>query len=107
MAKGYLTPFQKLRFEDLKLNQVVESASVVFTDITSRDIISGEYLSNVPIKTTKTLVSHGLQRPVKGWIVVKRNANSSVWDLESANTQQAQFLALIASANVTVSLWVF
>ena len=53
-----------------------------------------------------TPVSHGLARPPQGYIIVRRDANATVWDLPNAADSFA-FLYLQPSATVTVTLWVF
>lgn len=73
-------------------------------DIALKEILDGELLKDVVIVAgTPKLVAHKLGRKPVGYLVVRRSANSMVWD--SAATKE--FLTLSASANVTVSLWVF
>lgn len=108
MPQGYLTRFTKIKTGEKIIDQTIDSVDLVFGDIATREIINGQLIENISIPTGSVVrVSHGLQRPLKGWIVVKQNANSSIWDSENSNSQKTQFLLLNSSANVTVSLWVF
>lgn len=50
-----------------------------------------------------TIVSHGLNQPVQGWLIVDINAAATVYSTASTNTT----LTLVSSAAVTASILVF
>lgn len=52
-------------------------------------------------------VQHSLGRPAKGYFVVKANGPGVVYQSASVNPLPNQQIILVASATVTVSLWVF
>lgn len=100
--------FQKLRTGIDVVDQVIEKLFTSLSTIFNKQIIDGKFLEDVLITTGATRsIAHGLQRPVVGYIVVKRSANSQIWDSESTNTKKDIFLNLNSSATVTISLWVF
>lgn len=71
-------------------------------------IIPGRLINDVALTSgTASTISHGLGRKLRGYIVVLRNANATVWDDQATNTNSTRTLILNASANVTISLWVF
>lgn len=103
-----LLPFSKIGFADADLGRLESNIENSFKPVLSKEILEGSFLQDIVLTTGVTnKVSHGLQRPVNGYIVVKRNSNSVVYDNESSNTLKSTFLQLLCSANVTVSLWVF
>ena len=65
--------------------------------ITGQDLASG----------TTSIISHKLGRPIKGWVVVGKNAAQHVYDVQSSNDNPDKFLYLTAGGTVTVDLWVF
>lgn len=71
----------------------------------SISILNGTQLDGIQLSTSPLRVSHKLGRQPLGYIVVKRNANATVYDAD--DSQPTLFLNLTASASVTVSLWVY
>ena len=58
---------------------------------------------DVIINTTDTVINHGLGITPNGWLILDKQANSTVWRV-SWNDKQ---ITLRASAQVTIKLWVF
>lgn len=98
-----IKPFQKVRTQDKELMQLQNSLSRVFLDLLGLEILNGRLIEDVEVTTSQVTVNHGLNRELKGWIVVKKNADRRVWQTDITATT----LTLDASATVTVSLWVF
>lgn len=69
-------------------------------------ILDGVLLENITLNTTLKNVQHGLKRNVRGWIVVKQNADVNIYD-DAPSYNNNQFIKLKATAEVKVSLWVF
>lgn len=68
----------------------------------------GRQVDNVEITAgTRARVAHGLGRTLRGWWVVRRSANSVVYDEQTSNNFQDRELWLQASATVVVSIWVY
>lgn len=103
-----LFPFSKIGFGDSELGRLESNIENSFNPILSKEILEGSFLQNIALTTGVTnKVSHGLQRPVNGYIVVKKSADSVVYDSELTNTNKGVFLELLCSADTIVSLWVF
>lgn len=66
---------------------------------------SGRIIEDVSLSATPTDVPHLLQRRPAGWFIVRRDADARVW--EGTQTDAAMFLTLVASAAVTVNVYVF
>jgi len=67
-------------------------------------ILSGVLVEEIAVTTTAKKVPHKLGRRARGWIVVRNNANSVVYDNSAPD---GEFLDLVASAAATISIWVF
>lgn len=102
-----LVQFKKVGQKSQEVSNFQDNCEQVFNRITTKQILDGLLIEDLPLTTAAKNVAHGLGRPVAGYIVIKRNANAVVYDNESTNTKKTQFLILRASATVTVSLWVF
>lgn len=68
--------------------------------------VQGVQLDGVKLSTTATLVKHGLGREVKGWMVVDQVGQAHVERVTTNEFPKAN-LVLTASADTTVSLWVY
>lgn len=67
-------------------------------------LLNGHLLAAETITTSSTKINHRLSRPLRGWIVVRKNADARVWE---PSTPDDRYLFLQASATVKVVLWVF
>lgn len=96
----------KTKQEDLR--QLQDSLDAVLNIIRGKQIIDGRLIEDIELSTTALNINHGLDNEVRGWIVVKKNANADVYEATSASTDlPKKQLKLIATAAVTISLWVF
>ena len=85
----------------LSLAEITE----VLADLYDQPILNGHLIEDIEITSgTPYTLNHGLDSVIQGYIVVKRNANATVWDSDDATRQT---ITLNSSANVTVDLWVF
>lgn len=102
-----LIQFKKVGQKSPELTQFQDNCEQTFSRLTNKQILDGVLLEDVALTTAASNISHGLGRPVTGYMVIKKNANAVVYDNESTNTKKTQFLILRASATVIVSLWIF
>lgn len=95
---------KKVITPDANLRQVQENIFQVFNGVIDKQVIDGVLIKDVALTTgSVTLVDHKLGRKPLGYIIVKRNANSVIWDTNTT----ARNISLNCSANVTVNLWIF
>jgi hypothetical protein len=66
-------------------------------------ILNGILLENVVLTSGSNEIEHKLDRVPKGWVVVDQNASATFYSSSKTN----RVLTLVASANATVSIWVF
>lgn len=87
-----------------EIKQLQANVKTVITRIVDKEVLNGVLLRD--IKLTNGIVesiSHKLGRTPLGYIVVRKNANSVIWD----STLDSKLISLNCSADVTVSIWVF
>lgn len=103
-----LKAFRRVRTDREDVKQLQDAVANTFQTILGRQIIDGLLLEDVELVTGSIqTVEHKLGRKLAGYIVVKRDAEATVWDSQAASTLPEKTLSLNVSANVTVSLWVF
>lgn len=103
-----LKAYKKFRSDDSELNELQENVQDVLTPVINSQVIDGVLLKNVVLDSTlNNIVEHRLGRAPEGWILVRKRAQSTIWDLQDSNVTPSRTLILKCSANVTVDLWVF
>lgn len=101
-----IPPFRAIRTAVRDIQRLQDALSKVFNAIQTKQILDGRLIEDIElVSASANELDHGLQRPVRGWIVVGKNADSNVWTSESEIPNRT--LILNASADVTISLWIF
>lgn len=67
--------------------------------------LDGLLLESVSVGTVATKIEHKLRRPLRGYVIVRQNAQAQIW--ESSQALPGAFLTLQASSPCIISLWVF
>lgn len=99
-------PLTKIQTDIDPINRLQDQLLESVNPLIKLALVNGVLISNQTITAgTPLSVSHKLVRNYQGWFIAKTNANSVIW--ESTSTDPSKFIVLNASANVTVSLWVF
>lgn len=79
--------------------------STALNPVLNLPIIKGNQINNVLLVANKPqAINHLLQRMPQGWFLTDIDANTAVWRTQSFNTNT---ITLEASANTTISLWVY
>lgn len=98
--------FRAIRTTVRDIQKLQDTLSRVFNGIQSKAILDGRLINDVSLVSSgATEVSHGLGKPIRGWVLVEKDANANVYS--SASSTPNSTLVLNTSADVTVSLWVF
>lgn len=85
-----------------------ENVKNVVNQVLSKEIIDGILIKGVCLHAgTSYEVDHGLGREPLGWVIVRKRADSRVWDLQDYNPNTVRTLVLVASHDITIDLWVF
>lgn len=81
------------------------NVEAAFGGLAKSIILDGVYIENIPISTTETIVEHKLGRVYRGYIICKNNTFCEIKQLDKNDV--SKFITLQATANTTVSLWIF
>jgi hypothetical protein len=100
--------FKKINTENKELEQVQHNAEQVLEGIINSAIIDGVLVKDVCLEPNiSNEVHHNLGRKPLGWIVVRKRADSRIWDLQDTNPQPNRYLSIACSHSVQVDIWVF
>ena len=98
--------FRAIRTAVKDIQRLQDALSKVFNAIQKKEILDGRLINSVALTTSGPAeIEHGLRKPIRGWIIVEKNANAIVYS--SVSTTPNATLILNTTANVTVDLWVF
>lgn len=96
--------YKKLPTNDPVIRQIQNNTEQAITPILDKEIIDGIIVKEIELSTgVENIVNHKLGREPLGYIIVKKNANSVIWN-SSINKRN---IDLRCSANVTVNIWIF
>lgn len=95
--------FRRVRLKDKETEQLQSNVVQALQPLLKSPIIDGVHLKDVALASGSNDVNHGLGRPIEGWIVTNRSGTATVHSTGS----NYKTLTLVASADVTVSIWVF
>lgn len=99
--------FKKVANANDDTMKLQERLQEFFKAIQNCPLLDGVLLTNVELTTGLNSVPHKLGRELIGWIVVRPRADARLWDSQDDNIFKTKTLALNASADTTVDLWVF
>ncbi len=98
--------FKRIKSSIDDLNLVQDAVDAVLRVIRIKDLLDGRLISDLILDhSVVNTIDHGLEKPIRGWFVVRKDANSDIW--ESISEFPSKQFNLNATADVTVSLWVF
>jgi hypothetical protein len=100
---------KKIRTEDETLNRVQDNIDQAIKDIERKDALARVVIEDVELlaSSTDNFLSHKLDRKIKGFLVVRKNANADIWESATENVRPEKQIILRASAAVTATIWVF
>lgn len=101
-----MKPFVKIQTPQRELSQVQDQISEAFQSLVKNPLING-VLVTAALTTGTNQVAHTLNRKLQGWIIVRRDNASTVYDSQDSEPDPDLFLQLVASADVNVTLYVF
>lgn len=98
-----LPSIRKLVVKDPELSRVQDAILLTLNTIVKKDVIDGVLGEGFAITTSPAQIAHGLGRVPLGYFVVSKDAPSDIFDL----ARDSKTITLQATADVTVSLWIF
>lgn len=99
--------FKQVGDTDYSLHKVQQNIDEIVANINNLPFLNGVTLEEVTIGTSNTDIAHKLGRKPVGWLILRKRSNATVWDNQNTVSAPATFLRLVASAQVSVDLYVF
>lgn len=91
-----------------ELAQIQNNIEEALNPVINSNIVDGVLIKDLSLTALKAnLILHKLGRDPLGWIVVRKRADSRIWDVQDSNTQSDRTIAITCSHDVTIDLWVF
>lgn len=81
--------------------------SASLNPVLANPLMAGRMINSVSLTTGVNTINHGLQRKLRGYFVVLKSADVTLYDSQMTNQQADLTLILNASGAATVSLYVF
>ena len=98
-------PFRTINSKDKDLMSLQDSVKDTLASIIRSPLLS-ENIVTVDLVTAPKDISHGLNRNIQGWFIIRQNAQAAVWE-PSVSTTPSKTVVLEASAAVTVTIYFF
>lgn len=98
---------QRIQTGDRVLNMIQDNVSNILDPYSSKEILQGQLLQNVSLSSGTNNIPHKLERALIGWFIVRQRAAGTVYDTQDTNSVPNLFLRLIASADMSVDIYVF
>ena len=94
---------------DTETARLQDNVQAALDDVAAVTILGGRQIEDVALVTggEDNVVNHGLERPLQGYMVVRKDTETTIWDTQGSNPTQSKTLTLRCGADCTVSLWVF
>lgn len=102
-AKGY----KVIGTDNNEINRIQEYISAAVESVAFSKILDGIIIKNVSLVTGPNEIPHKLNRPLIGWLIIRKRANVDVYDLQDNNAAPSRTLTLQAASAVTLDLYVF
>lgn len=93
--------------QQLPYEQLMPKWAAILNPVIACPIINGLLLEDISLETGANVINHKLGRKLIGWIIVRQNADASIYDMQEFNQMPQLTLNLTSSADCNVSLWVF
>jgi hypothetical protein len=101
-------PWKRVTTADPVIEELQDNAEPLMRLVEGSELLDGVLIKNQTLLVaTPTDINHGLQRAPVGFFVTRKRANAVVWDLQDDNPSKTSTIRLIASAEVTLDVWVF
>lgn len=93
--------------QDRNVNQLQQNLKQALDPLLQNPLLNGYVISDIELDTGDNTISHGLNRPLQGWIQVLADAGVTLYDKQSDNTTPSSTLVINSSGAAIVSLYVF
>lgn len=102
-----LTAFKKTKLSDMSTEQLQNNIAAFAKQLVNIPILPGRIIEDISVISGVNSISHGLGRPVQGYVLVKSSAAVRIYTVEANQTNPDTILSLSADATATINLYVF
>ncbi len=102
-----LKAIPRVQTESREVNQLQSNIIASLQPIINNSLLAGNILSKVSLSSGDNIINHGLNRQLQGWSIVRKRANSNIFDKQDSNSTPDKTLVLNASSAVIVEIYVF
>ena len=99
--------FTLLRSGDTTLDRVQVEIQTSLLPLLELPFASGSLIKDQVLGTSDTYVDHKLGITPEGWMIIKQNADTSIYESATTNHVPDKAIILKAGATVTVSIFFF
>ena len=99
--------FTTFNTKDNDLNRLQANCNSAFNYLFNNILKDITLLENVQLTVNDNMIETKLGKPVKGWIIVRNNAVSDIYEKEVSSNLADKFLLLNSSAGCIVSILLF
>lgn len=103
-----LKRFKKLATKDDLSGKIQNNIEAALNPIIDSPIIDGVLIKDICLTPLKaTYIKHRLGRPPLGYIVIRKRADSRIWDIQDFNPNPSRTFAISCSHDVQIDIWLF
>ena len=103
-----LRDLKKVKLPDTPSSQFQNNVAEFANQLTNNPISSGRLIEDIELTFgSTTVVSHGLGRAIRGFMITYKNNSVEVWAEDTNQTVPSKTIVLSTSATATISLYVF
>lgn len=99
---------KKLDTNSSELNKFQDNVENSLQGLLNAPILNGTLIKDIPLVNGRVNeITHELGREPQGWYVVRKRADSRIWDTQEYNPNPSRYLSLACSHDVTIDIWIF
>lgn len=100
--------FKKIDAKDREVKQVQENVEQFAKYVLNFTPLDGVLVKDICLEAgVSNEIKHKLGRKPLGWFIVRKRADSRIWDLQDTNPQPTTSLSIACSHAVQVDIWIF
>ena len=100
--------FKKIKVDDKTTERFQDNVEQAIKPIISVPILDGVLCEDVSLTAgISNEVEHMLGRKPRGYMIVRKQRDTRIWDLQETNDTPTTTLSIACSHDSTVSIWIF
>lgn len=100
--------YKKIDIDNQEVKQLQENIEQYIKPLDNFPILDGVLVKDICLEAnTSNEIKHKLGRKPRGWIIVRKRADSRIWDLQSTNPEPSKTLSIACSHACQIDIWIF